>query len=105
MNSRNYLIRIVLLSLLLYAVGSLFSSGQQLRLSHEKEAELSAALAELRRDNLQMQQRLEESISDEELIQLARQKLGLVLPGEKIFYFTTDREEQHGTHSGWHLRG
>ena len=33
------------------------------------------------------------AMSDEELAQLARQRLGLVLPGEKIFYFTTDRED------------
>ena len=33
-----------------------------------------------------------EGLSDEQLQQLARQRLGLVLPGEKIFYFTTDRE-------------
>ena len=30
--------------------------------------------------------------SPEDIEQLARQRLGLVRPGEKIFYFTTDRE-------------
>ena len=40
-----------------------------------------------------LQQELEKEMSDEELAQLARQRLGLVLPGEKIFYFTTDRED------------
>ena len=31
--------------------------------------------------------------SDSRLQDMARQRLGLVLPGEKIFYFTEDRED------------
>ena len=38
-------------------------------------------------------------MSDEELERLARERLALVLPGEKIFYFVTDREEHQ-----WNLQ-
>ena len=92
MNSEERLIRIVLLSLLLYAAASLASSGYELKRARSLEAELSLELEALQAENLQMQQKLEEELSEEELAQLARQRLGLVLPGEKIFYFT-DREE------------
>ena len=42
---------------------------------------------------------LDAGMSDEELERLARERLALVLPGEKIFYFVTDREEHP-----WNLR-
>ena len=92
MNSHENLIRIVLLSLLFYAVSSFISSGHRLREAQLIETELASQLETLEAEKLQMRQRLESKMSDEELAQLARQRLGLVLPGEKIFYFTTDRE-------------
>ena len=92
MNSHENLIRIVLLSLLFYAVISFISSGHKLSEARIIETELTSALEALEAWKLQMRQRLESDMSDEELAQLARQRLGLVLPGEKIFYFTTDRE-------------
>lgn len=92
MNSHENLIRIVLLSLLFYAVLSFLSSGHKLKEAQNIETELAAEFEALEADRLQMRQRLESKMSDEELAQLARQRLGLVLPGEKIFYFTTDRE-------------
>ena len=39
-----------------------------------------------------LREKLEAGLSDEELERLARERLGLVKPGDKIFYFTTDRE-------------
>lgn len=92
MNSHENLIRIVLLSLLFYAVISFISSGHQLKEARIIETELTSELEALEAWKLQMRQRLESDMSNEELAQLARQRLGLVLPGEKIFYFTTDRE-------------
>jgi len=92
MNSHENLIRIVLLSLLFYSVISFISSSHKLSESQEIETGLVSELETLEACKLQMRQRLESDMSDEELAQLARQRLGLVLPGEKIFYFTTDRE-------------
>ena len=92
MHFRERLIRIVLLSLLLYSALSLASSGAELDRAEARQEELSAELEALRAGLQSMQARLEQRISDEEAEQLARQRLGLVMPGEKIFYFTTDRE-------------
>lgn len=93
MNSKESIIRIVLLSLLLYAATSLASSGREAQRAGAVKAELSARLAAIRAENMRLLQKLEDNMGEEELAQLARERLGLVMPGEKIFYFTTDREE------------
>lgn len=93
MNCQKNLIRIILLSLIFYAALSLFSASHELRQARALEARLASSLQALEEENLLLQQELEKEMSDEELAQLARQRLGLVLPGEKIFYFTTDRED------------
>lgn len=93
MNSKESIIRIVLLSLLLYAATSLASSGREAKRAEAVKAELSARLTAIEEENLRLLQELEDTMGEEELAQLARERLGLVMPGEKIFYFTTDREE------------
>ena len=75
MNTKDTLICIVLISLTLYACASVAAVGGELR-----------AAAAVQRE------KLEAGLSDEELERLARERLGLVKPGDKIFYFTTDRE-------------
>ncbi len=92
MNFHNRLTDFVLLFLLLYSVWSVCGTAYELRQARAMEQELCEKLSLMERENAALAQRLEDGISDEELMQLARQRLGLVLPGEKIFYFTTDRE-------------
>ena len=53
---------------------------------------LTAELEEQTADNAALREKLEAGLSDAELERLARERLGLVKPGDKIFYFTTDRE-------------
>ena len=69
MNAKDTLICIVLIALTLYACASVAAVGGELRAAAAVQQELSA-----------------------ELERLARERLGLVKPGDKIFYFTTDRE-------------
>ena len=91
MDSQDKLLRFVLVFLLLYATAALSAAGRELSALEAEKAGLVQRLSALEAEKAQMAQRLREGLSDEELIQLARQRLGLVLPGEKIFYFT-DRE-------------
>ncbi len=92
MYPRDTLLRIVAVALLLYSLFSLSAAGAQLRrLSGEAEA-LSGELALLEAENRELSGKLREGLSREELLRLARERLGLALPGEKIFYFETDRE-------------
>ena len=88
MDSQDKLLRFVLVFLLLYAMAALASAGGELRQCQAERRALAHRLCTLEAENAAMAQRLSDGISDEELIQLARQRLGLVLPGEKIFYFT-----------------
>lgn len=90
---RERLIRIVLLSLLLYSALSFAVSGKELDRSEARQARLSAELESLRAETRRISTKLDGEISPTEAEQLARQRLGLVRPGEKIFYFTTDRED------------
>lgn len=92
MDTKESLVRIVLLSLLLYAALSLASSGSELKLARSRQAELKSQLELRETERLALTEELERQISPEDIEQLARQRLGLVRPGEKIFYFTTDRE-------------
>ena len=87
MKIRETLVRIVLLALLLYSLASLLTVSRELnqaellkrQLRQQTEIQLS-----LKRD---LERKLAQGQSPEELQQLARERLGLVLPGEKLFYF------------------
>ena len=88
MDSKETLMRIVLVSLLLYAALSLFATGRELEQLDGMRREAQEALAALREENAQLKDSLAQDRSAEEMERLARERLGLVRPGEKIFYFS-----------------
>jgi len=87
MYSKETLIRIVLVSLLLYAALSLSATRRELRQLDGTRREAQETLAALREENAQLKDSLSQDRSEEEMERLARERLGLVRPGEKIFYF------------------
>ena len=84
---RETLIRIVLPALLLYAVACFASSRQTLSAAEAKEASLRERLSAVERDKCETGRRLASGWSAEELEALARERLGLVMPGDRIFHF------------------
>lgn len=92
MDPRETLVRIVLVALLIYSLASLTAVGWELRQSELLLAELQGETESLRAANTGLERKIAEGQSPEEMQQLARERLGLVLPGEKLFYFSTDRE-------------
>lgn len=90
MNTRETLIRIVLPALLLYAALCLASTRRELHAAELAEASLHARLAAVEEEKLASARRLAEGWSAEELEALARERLGLVLPGDRIFRFDRD---------------
>ena len=86
-DARETLIRIVLPALLLYAAVCLASARRTLSAAEAREAALREALAAVERDNREAGRRLESGWSAEELEALARERLGLVLPGDRLFHF------------------
>ena len=87
MESKENLIRIVLLSLLLYAACCLAAAGRDLRRAEDAERLRANDLEAVERENLRLRRRLEEGWSAEELEAMARERLGLVLPGDRVFLF------------------
>ena len=92
MPSRNILWRIVLISLLFYSVFSFLSVSLNLTETRQRAQSMAQQLEALRVEHSRLAAALEQG-SDSRLQDMARQRLGLVLPGEKIFYFTEDRED------------
>lgn len=93
MDANETLIRIVLPVLLIYAAFCLASARQELYKAEEAEASLLLSLETIEQDNLAVRAKLTEGWSAEELEQLARERLGLVLPGDRVFRFKTDGRE------------
>ena len=99
MRAKETLICIVAVALLIYSLTVFAGAGRELDRLKAEAGAAADRLDELEKENSSLQTSLEEGMSDEELERLARERLALVLPGEKIFYFVTDREEHQ-----WNLQ-
>ena len=93
MRSRELIGRIVIISLMLYSAGvftlGLVELGDAERAVENTRQELEI----LREENARLRQELASMPDSREMERLAREKLGMLMPGEKIFIFSKDREE------------
>ena len=94
MDAKETLIRIVLPALLVYAAVCLASARRELHAADAVEASLRLRIETIERENLAVSQKLTEGWSKEELEALARERLGLVLPGDRVFRFPSENPEQ-----------
>ena len=94
MQSREAVIRIVALALLIYSLFTALNARLRLGEAEEYISQLSARLDSLEEDNRQLVAQLDAQLRDGQLRKLAWDKLGLVMPDETVFYFVTDRKEQ-----------
>ena len=92
MGSRETLTRIVLLALLLYAAVCLASVSRELHASEAVRAALADTLAREQRQSDLLQAQLESGWTAEEAEALARERLGLVRPEDRIFCFPAPAE-------------
>ena len=99
MRAKETLICIVAVALLIYSLTVFAGAGRELNRLKAEADSAANELAALETENKSLRAELCKGMSDEELERLARERLALVLPGEKIFYFVTDREEHP-----WNLR-
>ena len=93
MKTKDTLICIVAAALMIYSLCVLLSVERKLTAMTAAAEQAEQELSALEHENQTLRAELEFGMSDERLQQLARERLGLVLPGEKIFYFVRDREE------------
>lgn len=88
---KNIIIRIVLVVLMLYALSSFAAARGDLRRTESLTEEFRAEYVRLCAENAELQEKLAEGRSDEEMRRLAWERLGLVMPEDKIFYFLPDQ--------------
>ena len=79
---------LVIAVLMVYALISLFVVHRQTRQLQDRAATLQQQVSEMTHAELQYQ--IDHSEDDDMIESVAREKLGLVKPGEKIFYDTSD---------------
>lgn len=78
--------KIVIIALILYAGISLLSLKARIEDAREDMGEMQAKVEKARQENAELQYEIEHSEDEATIEDIARNKLGLVKPGEKIFY-------------------
>lgn len=82
--------KLVIAALMVYAVISLVMVHRQTRQLQDRAATLQQQVSEMTQSNAELQYKIDHSEDDDMIESVAREKLGLVKPGEKIFYDTSD---------------
>lgn len=78
--------KIVILAIVVYAGISLVSLKVQVSTAREKRDVLQGQVDSALQSNTELQYQIDHSTDSETIGDIARDKLGLVKPGEKIFY-------------------
>lgn len=82
--------KLVIAALLVYAVVSLASVRSKTAALDAQAAQLQQQVTDMTQSNAELEYKIEHSEDPDTLEEIAREKLGLVKPGEKIFYDTSD---------------
>ena len=93
MQLRFSLIRIVAVALLLYSLGLLWVSYSRIQSAEQTVFALSSTLCETKAENARLTEEIEAIRSGEGMEKLARERLGYVLPGERVFYFLEEKDK------------
>ena len=87
MNSRKTIVRIVAVALLLYSLASLFTVRRELAAMKGLRQKLETQLEALRQERQELEEKLAAYGEEAEMRRLAWERLGMVSPGETVFYF------------------
>ena len=79
-------IRIVILALIVYAAVSISTTQSKIEQAQADQALLQAKVDRALQTNAELEYDIAHANDDETIQEIARAKLGLVLPGEKIFF-------------------
>ena len=78
--------KIVILALLVYAGISVANTRGRIAQAEADRAMLQAKVDEARQENAELEYDIDHAGDPETIASIAREKLGLVMPGEKVFY-------------------
>lgn len=81
----NWLTLLVIAALLVYAVVRLFQMQTRLTEAERTQTQLDAQIEELEKTNAALEYAVENADDPDVIADIARDKLGLVMPDEKIF--------------------
>ena len=93
MNTKERILQIVAVGLLAYTLWSFASVQLELKRADMRSAELDAQLAGLQQQNTELEEKQAHSRDDATIESIARERLGLVMPGEIVLYSISDRED------------
>jgi cell division protein FtsL len=82
--------KIIIVALIVYAVVSLISVRGKTAEAEQQKTELQQKVTQMAEANAELQYGIDHSTDDQTIEDIAREKLGLVKPGEVIFYDTGD---------------
>lgn len=103
MRIRNRILRAVAIALLLYAMGCLAREYRLLCRTEQGVEALAVRHEELLQQQSELTRQLEQPPDEREIRRLAWERLGMVAPGEKIFYFTQEDTDREDTVWDWKL--
>lgn len=81
----SFLIKLIILSLVVYATVTLVSLQSQIAAKRAEADALGDAITSVEQENQRLQESIDNIDTDEGVEEIARNKLGLVAPGEVIF--------------------
>ena len=88
MRDRPYILCFVAIVLLLYSLIDLSAATIRTDRAEAALASLMDECESVRRENELLNARLHKELTDSEIEDMARQRLGLVMPDERVFFFT-----------------
>ncbi len=78
-------VKIAVIAFALYAAVTLLSLQTRIKGQRESNEALADRLSQQEETNAKLEEDLSSELSDEDLMDMARERLGLVLPGERVF--------------------
>lgn len=85
-----FITKIVVLAILIYAAISLLNLRSQITAAESERSLLQQQVAEQQQKNTDLTDDIQNSDDPDRMEEVARDKLGLVLPDEKVFYNISD---------------
>ena len=82
----SFITAIVMVAMIAYAVIALMNMRTKVAQARETEAQLREQVEQIQEENAALQYALDNQGDEKTIEDIARDKLGLVLPDEKIFY-------------------
>jgi len=86
-----WLIRLLLLSFVAYAAYNTIAINLRIADKEAQKAQLQAQINQQKLENQEISENLEGEFTEDEIAELARDKLGYSLPGERIFVDITGK--------------